>query len=209
MENRKIKLIIFDLDDTLYDEKKYVKSGFKASALFLERKTGIPSARIYKKLLDSFRKFGRGKNFNIVLDHFGISHVAIKDMVRIYQRHTPDIQISKRVRATLRHLEQNYKLCLITNGWPWVQKKKIDSLGLRRIFNLVLYAEENGHRFKKPHKKYFIKAMRHFRVRPHEVLVAGDDPVADGEGAKSVGVAFILIHTPGDIKKVLAYAKRN
>ena len=47
-----IKAIIFDLDDTLYPEYEYVKSGFLTVSSLLKEKFGIEDG--YEKLLAAF-----------------------------------------------------------------------------------------------------------------------------------------------------------
>ena len=46
-----VKAILFDLDDTLYGEKTYVASGFRAVARDLESEIGIPCDRLAKEMM--------------------------------------------------------------------------------------------------------------------------------------------------------------
>ena len=63
-------VLIFDLDDTLYNEMSYVKSGFNAVAFHLSYLFKIRQESIFNKLLKVLKENGRGKVFNIVCAHF-------------------------------------------------------------------------------------------------------------------------------------------
>ena len=53
-------IIVFDLDDTLYQEMSYVQSGLKAVANEMAEKYNLDSNVIYKEALDILEKSGRG-----------------------------------------------------------------------------------------------------------------------------------------------------
>jgi len=61
-------ILVFDLDDTLYDEMTYVKSGFRSVAHFLDASFNIPEAKAYKIMMKELAQNGRGRVFNAVLD---------------------------------------------------------------------------------------------------------------------------------------------
>ena len=45
-----IKVVIFDLDDTLIAEKEYIKSGYREVARYLSEKYNVVQEVIYKEL---------------------------------------------------------------------------------------------------------------------------------------------------------------
>ena len=57
-------IIIFDLDDTLYPEISYVKSGFLAVSNYLSLKYGFDESQTYSFFLKTLRKDGREGIFN-------------------------------------------------------------------------------------------------------------------------------------------------
>jgi len=56
-----IKAIIFDLDDTLYPEKKFIMSGFRAVAKYLSKKHKLNYNEVFKILKKDFKKRLRKK----------------------------------------------------------------------------------------------------------------------------------------------------
>jgi len=62
-----IKALLFDLDDTLYNEKIFIKSGFKEVAKFINNKFNIGKKNIFKILIDVFDEGIRENIFNIAL----------------------------------------------------------------------------------------------------------------------------------------------
>ena len=57
-------IIIFDLDDTLYEEKSFVLSGLKAVSHHIEKNFGYNSLSTYKELRIILDEFGRGAVFD-------------------------------------------------------------------------------------------------------------------------------------------------
>ena len=64
-------IIVFDLDEVLYDEKTYVISGFRAVSEFLEKDEAIPKKIIFEYLKRRLKN-GRERIFNDLLDNFRI-----------------------------------------------------------------------------------------------------------------------------------------
>lgn len=201
------KLLIFDLDNTLYNEVDYVYSGFKAVARFLSKKCALNDRTIFRELKNHFLKYGRGKNFNHILKKFKIRGVKIKKLVEIYQHHKPKIKLYKGTDKILSFLKKKYTLVLLTNGWPIVQEAKIEALSLSKYFDSCYLAQEKGLNFAKPHPKYFRKILKYYRVGPEEAVMVGDDPKVDGVGAAAVSIKTFLIRMPSDLKKISKFLK--
>ena len=49
-------ILIFDLDDTLYKEKEFVKSGFKAVSRYLHLKFKLNEKKIFFTTFKNFKK---------------------------------------------------------------------------------------------------------------------------------------------------------
>ena len=74
-------IIVFDLDEVLYDEKTYVISGFRDVSEFLEKDEAIPKKIIFEYLKRRLKN-GRERIFNDLLDNFRIySQKHCKDLV--------------------------------------------------------------------------------------------------------------------------------
>ena len=65
-------ILIFDLDDTLYDEINYVKSGFKEVSIHIFKKFSINKIDSFEFMMNELNEKGRGKVFNALLEEYGI-----------------------------------------------------------------------------------------------------------------------------------------
>ncbi len=89
-----IKLIAFDLDDTLYPEIDFVKSGFRAVAQAVEKRFHL-SCSFYDVLWDIFMEGERNKTFDMAIQRAGVpaDSQLVQDMIIIYRTHVPAITL--------------------------------------------------------------------------------------------------------------------
>ncbi len=187
------KVIIFDLDNTLYNEREYVISGFKAVALFLAKEKSLDQCTVYSSLLESFVLNGRGNNFDYLCRKLNIDSLILSKLVNVYREHCPEIFLREDIKIFLLELSKEYKLCLLTNGWLLPQKMKVEALRIDRYFDTVFYSQQDGLDFAKPHPKYFMHVLQFYDIDASEALMVGDDPIADIQGAKSLGIPHFQV----------------
>ena len=141
-----LRAIIFDLDDTLYSEKDYVRSGYRQIAQAFPQ---IPDAEnvLWQAFLD-------GKQ---AIDTFLTSKHVYSDELKqkclsIYRNQIPDIQLYPDVRDMLVRLKkQGYALGMITDGRPTGQRAKIRALELESLVDEIIITDElGGESFRKP-----------------------------------------------------------
>ncbi|MCC7354447.1 MAG: HAD-IA family hydrolase [Anaerolineae bacterium] len=94
--------------------------------------------------------------------------------------------------ATLR--ERGYRLGIISN-WSWELPDLVEGLGLSPYFEVVTVSARAG--ASKPHPAIFQQALARFGVPPENVLHVGDNPEADAEGARSIGITGVLLDREG------------
>lgn len=204
------KLVIFDLDDTLYNEKEYVINGFKAVSDHISNRFSIDFYTAYSLLLESFILEGRGKNFNYLCEKLNLDIHIIEEMVEVYRTHYPNIHLREDIKKFLYDLSTRYKLCLLTDGWVDVQKRKVEVLSLEHYFDMVLFSQQDGLEFAKPNKRYFQKVLEYFDVAPKEAFMIGDNSLKDIKGAKNMGIPFFHVKNTLDedeieqIQKILS-----
>ena len=126
-------ILIFDLDDTLYDEFSYVKSGFSAVAFHLTLSYRFNKKTIFNKLIKILKKNGRGRVFNILCKDLDIKKKKLpKELVQIYRSHKPIIKLRKETIQILNYFS-TYKKYIITDGNYLVQSKKVRALKLKNF----------------------------------------------------------------------------
>lgn len=98
--------------------------------------------------------------------------------------------------------EKGYKLGIITNGPEKLQSAKIDLLGIRDYFDVIVtsgeYAlkmcgDEKNETHYKPNPEIFRYTARLLGEAPEELYYVGDNPINDVQGAASAGYIPIWV----------------
>jgi len=192
-----LKAVIFDLDDTLYPEHAYVRSGFRAVADWCEIHLGLSSKGAFEVLDDLFLRGVRGDTFDLLLERFAKPAHHVADMVRVYRDHTPSIETYPGVPSFLSQVGSRYRTGLITDGYAEVQRKKLTALALAPFFDAVVFSDDLGRSFWKPAPEPFRRALSLLGVEPAEAVYIGDNPAKDFVGARGAGLATIQVRWPG------------
>ncbi len=94
---------------------------------------------------------------------------------------------AKRTLVKLR--EKGYKLGLISNThWRISDNLRKE---FKRFFDAITLSYEHG--FAKPHPSIFITTLNRLTASANQCLHVGDDPMADIQGAKSLGMLTVFI----------------
>lgn len=180
------KVVVFDLDDTLYNEIDFVKSGFRQIACYL----GDDSL---EELMISW--YYEKKNvFETLNDYLKIS-VPIDTYLTIYRNHVPSIHLSEDVKYVLQELKnKGYILGLITDGRSITQRNKITALGLYSFIDKenILISEETG--VEKPARDSYSFFMSRYPKADYYYI--GDNPNKDFIAPNLLG--WITIQLVGD-----------
>ena len=188
-----LKAILFDLDDTLYLEKDFVKSGFKTVATLIQNDNGIDKEVVYNRFWSIFNSGERKNIFDSYISEFGKINYTINELVNIYRSHIPNINLLPGIDEYLLSLSRVYKLGLVTDGYIQTQKNKINALGLNNIFDQILITEELGRKFWKPSTVAFSKICDKLEVIPMESIYIADNPKKDFKGPNQLGMDSIRL----------------
>jgi putative hydrolase of the HAD superfamily len=185
-------VLVFDLDDTLYEEITFVKSGFKQVAKFLEDSYQIPKNDSFEFMLLELKK-GRGKIFdNLLIKYNSYSARLIRRCISVYRLHKPDIKLSGDAINCIKRTK-NLSKYIVTDGNKFVQKNKIESLKLARYFKGIFITHRYGLKNAKPSVYCFDLICKKEGVSPDQVVYVGDDPAKDFIGLKPRGFKTIRI----------------
>ncbi|MFC1737863.1 HAD family hydrolase [Planctomycetota bacterium] len=197
-----IKTVVFDLDDTLYDEIEYCKSGFTAAADYLANlPASQASEHIANTLFKQFNKGNRTRIFNKALKELGISFddELIGKLVDVYRKHKPAITLPPESKDVLELLGKKYKLGLLTDGFLPAQKLKVRALGLEKIFECIIYTEELGRQFWKPSPAGFEKIIKSLKTKPESTAYVADNAKKDFIAPNKLGFLTIQLVRPARI----------
>ncbi|MFI0435414.1 MAG: HAD family hydrolase [Parachlamydiaceae bacterium] len=187
-------VIIFDLDDTLYEELTFVRSGFQAVADYLSPLLGKPQSLIMEGL-NAELQLGRNNVFNRFLHKLDKKNEAIINAcVRVYRGHSPLLHLFPEAEACLINL-QSYPLYVVTDGNHLVQRKKIKALGLDFLVRRSFFTYAHGLHRRKPSPYCFTKICALEKVNPVSALYVGDNPYKDFVGIKPLGFQTIRVLT--------------
>jgi len=190
-----MRAALFDLDDTLYSEIEFVKSGFRTVARYVSSRYHFNKDLLFTQMLDILQREGRGKVFDSLLYSLGIyTEEKVRLLVYLYRSHCPTIHLYEDVLPTLDHLRcYGMRLGIVTDGMASVQRNKIVALGLESFFDAIVCTDELGRQCWKPSAGPYKVALDLFQVSPSEAVYVGDDPSKDFLGPNSIGMLTIQV----------------
>lgn len=208
-------LIAFDMDDTLYLERDYVRSGFSAVQSWMETVCGPNDfASVAWKL---FEEGQRGVIFNLALSKLGVGDASlVPEMVDVYRAHRPSIGLLPDAKSFLtRCCASGHATALITDGPPVSQKHKIDALGLGAYTDRIVVTGEWGGEFSKPHPRAYSVVQEGWAA--HDCVFIGDNPSKDFAApmklgwarsfrVRRVGALHVSVPTPDGCREVASLA---
>lgn len=193
------KVVVFDLDDTLYKEIDFLKSGYRQVAQLVEKRYALSENEIYNNLLSWYYK--KENPFALLNETYGLD-CPVADYLDVYRFHHPNICLSDGVEETLSELKpQDVVLGIITDGRKVTQQNKIEALGLGRWFEKenIFINEEPGH-FKPSHWS-FERLMQHcleqFPSQDLSFYYVGDNPQKDFLAPNELGWETICLLDDG------------
>lgn len=182
----KVSGVIFDLDDTLYSEKDYVRSGFIAVADYL----GNPE---YAEVLWAYFENGEPAIDKLLAD---IDKINEKEKVlHVYRFHKPSITLDKDICALLIRLRrEGIKVGIVTDGRPEGQRNKLEVLGLYKLVDDVVITDElGGVQFRKPCDIAFRILQTKWRLPASEIVYIGDNYIKDSQAPRQLGMKFVWL----------------
>jgi len=96
---------------------------------------------------------------------------------------------------TLKALRGTYRLALVTNGAPDLQREKLQGANLAHYFDAVIISGEVG--FGKPEPRIFALALDKLAARPERAVMVGNSLTRDIIGAQQSGLRGIWINRSG------------
>jgi len=185
--------IVFDLDDTLYRERDYVRSGIRAVDIWVQWRLGVPG--FGTTAIRLWNEGRRTKLFDATLAELGVTvdPATIAAMVAVYRDHVPRIRLASDARAFLTH-DHGFGLALITDGPGIAQRRKVAALDLSSYaFDPIVYTDDWGAAFWKPHRRAFEAVEAAYRGRSERFVYVADNPAKDFLAPRALGWATVQI----------------
>ena len=182
----KIKAIIFDLDDTLFDT-----TGQLRARKFLEAIKAMEESGLKKEYIPLLEKEFETKSFLEsveILKDKAEKHVIEKGMYAYNNVDVDHITPFPDVITTLQKL--NIIKVLVSTGLNHHQEEKIKVLQIGKYFDRI-YIDEIGE--KKSKKDYFLECIKKFRLKPEEIIVVGDKIFSEIKAGNELGMITVRI----------------
>ena len=159
------KIVVFDLDDTLYPERDFEKSGIE----FVYRNLGIKHISLETIL-------NNRKNWIELIMNGSNNQITLQMVLDIYRKHFPTIQLYEDAKVFLEKLHsQGTEMSLITDGRSITQRNKLSALGIESFFkNIVISEEVNS---EKPSESNFRMVM--YNNLAENYIYIADNPKKD------------------------------
>ncbi|MBS4096872.1 MAG: HAD family hydrolase [Sulfuricella sp.] len=191
----RVRLVVLDVDDTLYPEYSYVESGYAAVAAFLSGKCGASMEALYQQLVTHYRSRGRKGAFDAVLEQHGLATpIFLAAALHVYRTHVPGISLFPDVMPFIERLDETgIKSAILTDGKSCVQHAKIDALDLASKVNFVLCTDDLNDGCGKPSPIPFQIVLERLEVAPNEAVYIADDERKDFAGPNELGMHSIKL----------------
>jgi putative hydrolase of the HAD superfamily len=188
---------VFDIDDTLYLERDYVRSGFAAAGRWAAK--WIPIEDFAERCWRRFAAGQRGSIFDDVLRESGrkANPELVSALVEVYRTHTPSIALAPDAAEALEAISRVASIAVISDGPAASQSRKAEALGLCALAAPIMLTEVLGSEFRKPHPRAF-ELVRQCNPASVYAYIA-DNPLKDFAAPKALGWITIRVRRPGGL----------
>ena len=159
------KIFVFDLDDTLYSERNFEKSGIE----FVYHNLSIKHISLETIL-------NNRNNWIELMINGSNNQITLQIVLDMYRNHFPTIQLYNDAKVFLEKLlSQGIEMSLITDGRSITQRNKLRALGIESFFkNIVISEEVNS---EKP-SEYNFRMVMYNKIAENYIYIA-DNPKKD------------------------------
>lgn len=199
---QRILAVVFDLDDTLYPERQYVRSGYRAVARHLAETLDLDQpieGWLWSRFLDGLTA-GAFEAMNEAFD-LGLDQSQIAGAVSVYRRHRPRIRPYEGIPALLERLGSTCRLGLLSDAFLPGGRLKLESLRLERFFDEVLFTEALGAdgEFGKPSPAGYEAIAAALDVPADRCACVADNPAKDFVAPNRLGWLTVQYLQQGQI----------
>ncbi len=219
MKKSKYKLILFDLDDTLIDNRENIKFAFKQ---IVEKIGKIYSEEYFEKWLDFDKQywndfyagkfevpekfktpssvyvvFARSLRFQLFFKDISLDKAIEINKVYILSLNEKVIAIDGAFE-TLEYLSKNYKIVIATNGPSDAVKGKLSKIGCLDFILSYFSSDMTKGTISKPERAYFEELLDYINFHEKDAIVfVGNSLRKDVVGAMNFGIDAVWLNLDG------------
>lgn len=195
LTKRSFKAVVFDLDDTLYAERDYALSGFRATERYLQAMFNVSA---YNDLVENYVAAEPAATLAQVLSRrFKDAQASfISNVIHVFWAHRPRIALYPDARVALSLLfQRGIATAAVTVGPAGVQERKILALGLDELLDTVTHSDAlltPAAPGRTCPDAFEVTALL-LGVEPQDMLFVGDNPLADFLVPRQLGITTVRI----------------
>ncbi len=193
-------VVVFDLDDTLYLERDYVRSGFAAAGDWFLRETGI--AGLAPEAWRLFEAGRRGVIFDDALRAVGVAPAPglVSQLVERYRGHWPAIGLAPDAADWLSRPPAGWATALITDGPAASQSRKVEALALASLgVSPIVLTDSLGPGHGKPDVRSFEMVQAEHGMAAAQCVYVADNAAKDFAGPRRLGWRTVQIRRAGGL----------
>jgi putative hydrolase of the HAD superfamily len=193
--------LIFDADDTLWENNIYFERAFDDFVDFLGHSTLSPaqvrevlneielaSAKVHGYGCENF-----GRNLQEAYQHLAEHEIRTDDLEHVMSLAErileQPLELIEGVEQTLDYLVSRHHLMLFTKGHPEEQRMKVDRSGLGRYFALTAIVKEKD-------APAYRRLIEEHGFLPEQTWMIGNSPKSDINPALAAGLNAVLVPHP-------------
>ena len=185
--------LIVDLDDTLYDREQFVHSGLMAVARYVQEHQSVSAMDAFAAMTAARRNGAAGRELQALCARFRWPDDEVQRLLGVFREHRPVLRMpGETVRALSQVRADGWRIVVLTNGLPCVQRGKVSALGLAAFVDAVVYAEEHAPGGK-PAPAAFRAALATLSLPAKRCVCVGDDAACDIAGAQAMRIRTVWI----------------
>ena len=197
--------VVWDIDDTLYLERRYARSGFIAVGAWATDRLGVDG--LGDICWERFEAGSRGRIFNEALEALTVEATPelIAETVGVYREHEPNIVLLPDAGRAVQALRNaGIAMAAITDGPTSSQRAKVKALGVNRFADPVLVTGDYGPGFGKPHPRAFRDVEDHLKLTGEQLAYVADNPAKDFVSPRQLGWRTVRIRRTGGLHAEVA-----
>jgi putative hydrolase of the HAD superfamily len=193
-----MSVLIFDADDTLWENNIYFESAFDDFVEFLAHSSlTAPQVRdvlneieLVNSKIHGYGSRNFGRNLQQAYQHLAEREIRPDDLEHVMSLAErilgQPIELIEGVEETLEELSQRHQLALFTKGHPDEQRMKVDRSGLGRHFSYTGIVKEKD-------SPAYLRLIEENRFPVEHSWMIGNSPKSDINPALEAGLGAVLV----------------
>ena len=204
-------LVLFDLDETLFDHRHASRCGLRALQVDCSGLSSFPLSELERRAIEIFNEAhmrvlggrltqeeGRLERLRLLLGSYEVE-VDEDELTRLSRRYRRVYRSSRQAVEgsieLLTGLRRHASIGIVTNNFVEEQRAKLDDCGLDSLVDFMVTSEETG--LAKPDPGIFHAALKQNGSRAEESVMVGDSWEIDVEGALAAGIRPVWFNFDG------------